>query len=106
MVRNNAAESDDGWQLGVSDDELSGRRSRPLVLLIDDEPAITKTLSQVLEDESFDTIVAHNGCDGIEKLIERSPDLVFLDIWMPGLDGIQTLEQIKSLMPQTEVIMI
>lgn len=106
MARNNTAEVGDEWKLGVSDEELLGRANRRLVLIIDDEPAITKTLGQVLEDESYEVIVAHNGADGVEKLVQFSPDLVFLDIWMPGLDGIQTLEQIKAILPSTEVVMI
>lgn len=80
--------------------------SQSLVLIIDDEASICRSLSGVLEDESFQTITAENGHIGLEKAVEYCPDIVFLDIWMPGWDGIETLERIKMALPSAEVIMI
>lgn len=79
---------------------------RPLVLVVDDEESICSTLSGVLEDESFRTATARDGIDAVDKVRQLNPALVFLDIWMPGSDGIQTLEKIKEISPQTEVVMI
>jgi UDP-3-O-[3-hydroxymyristoyl] N-acetylglucosamine deacetylase len=79
---------------------------RPLLLVVDDEVAICTSLANVLRDENFDTICAHDGEEAIRKVTENNPDLVFLDIWMPGLDGIETLGKIKQLSPETEVVMI
>lgn len=81
-------------------------QEKPLILIIDDEPSICRTLSQVLEDEEFRTITAQDGVLGLAVLEENQPSLVFLDIWMPGLDGLETLERIKGISPRTEVVMI
>lgn len=79
---------------------------RPLVLIVDDEESIRQTLASVFEDESFSTITASNGEQALTLIEESHPELVFLDIWMPGLDGIATLEQIKRLSPRTQVVMM
>lgn len=81
-------------------------RQQPLVLIVDDEESICATLADVLEDENFSTITAHNGPQAISLLEEHRPQLVFLDIWMPGLDGLSLLGKIKERLPLTEVIMI
>jgi UDP-3-O-[3-hydroxymyristoyl] N-acetylglucosamine deacetylase len=79
---------------------------RPLVLVVDDETAICTSLSNVLKDENFDTITAFDGAEAVAKVQEFEPDLVLLDIWMPGWDGMETLEKIKQISPGTEVVMI
>ncbi|MCC6221777.1 MAG: UDP-3-O-[3-hydroxymyristoyl] N-acetylglucosamine deacetylase [Deltaproteobacteria bacterium] len=79
---------------------------RPLVMIVDDEVSICSTLSSVLEDESFATITANSGSEALEKIREFNPVLVFLDIWMPGWDGLETLEKIKAASPLTEVVVI
>lgn len=76
------------------------------ILIVDDEESICSTLAGVLEDENYETAIAHRGEEAVEKVIDLKPDLVFLDIWMPDWDGIQTLECIKEVSPETEVIMI
>ena len=78
----------------------------PLVLVVDDEDSICTSLSSVLRDESYNTVSAHNGQEALEVVRTSNPDLVFLDIWMPGGDGVETLEKIKQISPRTEVIMI
>lgn len=80
--------------------------SRDLVLVVDDENLIRSTVSGVLSDEGFRTISAKNGVEALEQVREHHPAVVFLDIWMPGWDGIETLEKIKEASPLTEVIMI
>ena len=80
--------------------------AKPLVLVVDDEETICSSLSDVLVDEGFDTITALDGKEALRLVMERSPSLVFLDIWMPGQDGIETLEGIKRIAPDTAVVMI
>jgi len=63
-------------------------------------------LTGILEDEDYQVVTAASGVEALEKLREELPDLVLLDIWMPGMDGLETLEKIKSLQPQITVIMI
>lgn len=78
----------------------------PSILIVDDEPSILKSLSGILSDEGFETITATNGYEALKTLESESPDLVLLDIWMPGIDGIDTLKEIKKKFPETQVIMI
>jgi UDP-3-O-[3-hydroxymyristoyl] N-acetylglucosamine deacetylase len=84
------------------------RKMKPLalVLVVDDENAICSSLAGVLRDENYEVICASDGVEALNKVEEFKPDLVFLDIWMPGWDGIETLERIKQASPNTEVIMI
>ena len=79
---------------------------KPLVLVVDDEDSICATLTSVLRDEDFDTLVSNDGIDAVLKVKSFEPDVVFLDIWMPGCDGIETLEKIKQVAPHTQVIMM
>jgi two-component system nitrogen regulation response regulator NtrX len=78
----------------------------PTILVVDDEPSILKSLSGVLTDEGFDVLTASNGYEALKVIDTSSPDLVLLDIWMQGIDGIETLKEIKKNNPQTQVIMI
>ena len=78
----------------------------PTVLIVDDEPPILKSLSGILSDEGFDSLTAGNGYEALKIIEEQSPDLVLLDIWMPGMDGIATLQEIKRNNPFLQVIII
>ena len=77
-----------------------------LILIVDDEANIRKSLVGILQDEGFTTTVAENGEQGLEKLRSESPDLILLDIWMPVLDGIETLRRIRDEFPEQMVIMM
>ncbi len=78
----------------------------PTILVVDDEPSILQSLSGVLADEGFDVLTASNGYEALKVIDTSSPDLVLLDIWMQGIDGIETLKEIKKDNPHTQVIMI
>lgn len=69
---------------------------RPRVLIVDDEPGIRDSLSGVLEDEGFETYTVSSGEDCLEELSRNSYEVVLLDIWLPGMDGIEVLEQIEN----------
>lgn len=77
-----------------------------LILIVDDEKDIRSSLQGILEDEGYQVITAENGEDAVDLVQEEVPDLVLLDIWMPGMDGIAALEQIKKLNPEITVIMM
>lgn len=62
------------------------------ILVVDDERSILRSLQGILSDEWFDVLSAESGVEALERIKESTPDLVLLDIWMPGLDGIETLE--------------
>jgi two-component system nitrogen regulation response regulator NtrX len=78
----------------------------PSLLIVDDEPFILQSLSGILSDEGFEVSTASNGYEALKRIEEESPDLVLLDIWMPGLDGIETLKEIKKNNPHIQVIII
>lgn len=77
-----------------------------MILIVDDEADIRRSLAGILEDEGYQVVEASNGADALELVREEVPDLVLLDIWMPGLDGIQTLERIKNVVPDMTVVMM
>lgn len=77
-----------------------------LILIVDDEEDIRTSLGGILEDEGYQVLAAADGSEAIDIVREEIPDLVLLDIWMPGLDGIQTLEQIKQLSSEMTVVMM
>lgn len=79
---------------------------KPLILVVDDEEGIRETLSEILEDENYEVITAPSGEEALEIFKKELPDLVFLDIWLPGMDGIETLREIKNLKKDAPVIMI
>ncbi len=76
------------------------------VLIVDDEEGIRKSLGDILEDEGYEVIKASDAEEAIKLLDAYSPDLVFLDIWLPDRDGIEVLEEIKSKVPELPVVMI
>ena len=79
---------------------------RENILVVDDEPNILKVLGDILTDEGYRVRTAHSGEDALAEVQRSSPDLVILDIWLPGMDGLQTLDVLKGVVPETPVIMI
>jgi two-component system nitrogen regulation response regulator NtrX len=78
----------------------------PAVLIVDDETTIIESLDGILSDDGFEVIHAFNGYEALKKIEAESPDIVLLDIWMPGMDGIETLKEIKKIAPNLPVVMI
>jgi two-component system nitrogen regulation response regulator NtrX len=76
------------------------------ILIVDDEVSIRRSLKGVLEDEGYAALQADNGESCLEVLRKQACDVVLLDIWLPGIDGIETLERIRELDNPPEVIMI
>ncbi len=74
------------------------------ILLIDDEPDILEFLGYSLTQEGFNIEKAINGSDGIRLALQFKPDLILLDLMMPGIDGIETCEQIRKLPEMKEVL--
>lgn len=76
------------------------------ILIVDDEESIRQTLAGILQDEKFRVLSARNGEECLSILKEETPDLILLDIWMTGIDGIETLKKIRTLNPEQIVIMM
>ena len=76
------------------------------ILIVDDESQIRSALEGVLADEGYKTLLAESGEECLEMLRHKSPDVVLLDIWLPGIDGLETLEKLVEREDHPEVIMI
>jgi two-component system, NtrC family, nitrogen regulation response regulator NtrX len=76
------------------------------VLIVDDEEGIRRSLAGVLEDEGMSVETAASGEECLEYFERRQFSCVLLDVWLPGIDGIETLERLKNAYPDTAVIMI
>lgn len=66
------------------------------ILIIDDEKAIRDSLAEILADEGFLPLTAASAEEGLHILDEQETDLVLLDIWLPGMDGLEALKLIKQ----------
>ena len=78
----------------------------PSVLIVDDESSIRESLEGVLEDEGYKAAAAESGEACMELLRKKAFDVVLLDIWLPGMDGLDTLEKIRETENAPEVIII
>jgi two-component system, NtrC family, nitrogen regulation response regulator NtrX len=76
------------------------------ILVVDDELDIRTTLAGIFEDEGYEVSLAAEGRQALRSVDDRLPDLVYLDIWMPGMDGMEVLAKIKEKYPEMPVIMI
>ncbi|AFM26684.1 UDP-3-O-acyl-N-acetylglucosamine deacetylase [Desulfomonile tiedjei] len=76
------------------------------ILVVDDQEEILESLGAILTDEGHSLIKARDGQEALHIVQSDSPDIVFLDIWIPGIDGMQTLKAIKKIDPQCSVIMM
>jgi two-component system nitrogen regulation response regulator NtrX len=76
------------------------------ILIVDDDASVSGALRQVFEYDSHHVAVAPNGAAGLERLASDNPDVVFLDVKMPGMDGLDVLTRMRKLDSRTPVIMI
>jgi two-component system nitrogen regulation response regulator NtrX len=76
------------------------------ILVIDDEAAIRDSMKMILEYEGFETLLAPTGQEGIALVAREAPDLVFLDIKMPGMDGLEVLSRLKGLHETLPVVIV
>ncbi len=71
-------------------------KNKKKILLVDDDPLLTKLYQSKLTQEGYEVFFAHNGLDGLALAKEKMPDLVLLDVMMPKMDGIDTLKELKK----------
>src|SRR5918996_385279 len=78
----------------------------PSILIVDDEPGVRTALSGVLKDEGYDVDAVDSGESCLERLARQSYDVVLLDIWLPGMDGLATLSRMRERQIETQVVII
>ena len=79
--------------------------TKPLVLVADDEPRITKLVSIALQEEGFRVVTADSGEEALRKAEEVRPDVVLLDIVMPDIDGIEVMQQLRERRPVPVILL-
>ncbi len=77
-----------------------------LVLIVDDEPGILTALSGVLNDEGYETLCTQSGQEALTLYQDNQPAVVFLDIWLPDRDGLETLQALRELDPAAAIVMM
>jgi two-component system, NtrC family, nitrogen regulation response regulator NtrX len=80
--------------------------TRSLILIVDDEKGVQTSLQGILEDAGFDAEAVSSGEEALELLLKKQFPVVLLDIWLPGIDGLEVLSKIRQIAPDTCVIMI
>ena len=76
------------------------------ILVVDDEEAILTSLSSILEDEGYQVTIGKSGAEALRVYTTDPPDLMLLDIWMPEMDGLETLRRVRELVPTAQVMMM
>ncbi len=85
---------------------MKERSAETTILVVDDEEGIRESVREILSDEGYRVIEAADGTRVLELIRKERPRLVLLDIWMPRVDGIELLKEIKEREPEVDVIMI
>lgn len=76
------------------------------ILIVDDQIGMLETFTDILEDRDCNVVTAEDGFSAIKKVKDQSFDLVFMDMKMPGLNGVQTFRELKKINPKITVIMM
>src|SRR6185436_17443973 len=74
------------------------------LLLIDDDAAVRQMIRRILLDAGHSVIEAANGAVGLEQLVQSPVDVVLTDIFMPGMEGVETIQHIRNLRPNMKII--
>lgn len=76
------------------------------ILIVEDEQGICRFLSEGLQEEGYETVIANDGATGLEAFFEQKPDLVLLDWMLPTMDGIEVLKRMRDIDPITPVLFL
>ncbi len=82
------------------------KKTKATILIVDDEESIVETLTGIFEDDGYEVVSASTGEKALEYFNDFSPEVVLLDVWMPGMDGIETLKMIREKNSDVSIIMI
>src|SRR5713101_10194401 len=76
------------------------------ILVVDDDPRITDLLRRVLSYEGYSVAIAASGTEALNRTLERPPDLIVLDIMLPGLDGLEVAQRLRAAGDQVPILML
>jgi len=76
------------------------------ILIVDDEPQVADVLSRSLNRQGHRTSVVHSGQDALDRLRHSAPDAMFLDVSMPGMNGLDVMAEVKRLKPTLAIVVI
>jgi DNA-binding NtrC family response regulator len=79
---------------------------KTLILVVDDKFSDRETLKTILEDKGYRVATAKDGTEAIEMVKSKHYDIIFLDVILPGMDGVETFERVKGIDPEVTVIMM
>ena len=79
---------------------------RTLILVVDDQFGDRETLKVILEDKGYKVATAKDGSEAIEMVKSKHYDIIFLDVRLPGMDGVETFEKVREIDPEVTVIMV
>ena len=80
--------------------------SKTNILVVDDEEGMRETLGDVLEDKGYNVVLVEDGYKAIQRIKQTPFSIIFMDVKMPGIDGVETFREIKKISPGTSVIMM
>src|ERR671915_1543460 len=78
----------------------------PSILIVDDEPGVRSALTGVLRDEGYDVDAVESGEAALDRFTRQTYDVVVLDVWLPGMDGLATLARMRERQVDTQVVII
>lgn len=81
-------------------------RKKLNVLVVDDQPGVRYLLDVIIREEGHEVRLAKNGLEAVEEVKISKPDLIFMDVRMPQIDGIEALGRIKIISPETAVVLM
>src|SRR6185369_2212056 len=79
---------------------------KPTILIVDDEPGVRTSLSGVLRDEGYSVDAVPSGEDCLERVTRAAFDLIVLDVWLPGMDGLATLARLRERQVDAQIVLI
>jgi two-component system nitrogen regulation response regulator NtrX len=79
---------------------------KPTILIVDDEPGVRTALSGVLRDEGYDVEAVSSGEECLERMTRAAFDLIVLDVWLPGMDGLATLARLRERQVDAQIVLI
>jgi len=86
--------------------EIGGSLMKAHILLVDDDPRITDLLRRVLAYEGYSIAIAASGNEALHRTLERPPDLIVLDIMLPGLDGLEVAQRLRAAGDPVPILML